>query len=51
MNNLYGASMAERISSHDYEWLSEDEIHQLYISTLDDDAELGYILEVDLRYS
>ena len=34
----------------DFKWLSVKEIESLDVMTIEDDAETGYILEVDLEY-
>ena len=48
--NLYGASMERYLPKSDFRWLSEDEIGNLNLQNIADDAETGYILEVDLEY-
>ena len=49
-NNLYGFAQMQKVPARKYRWLSADEIEQLDVETLDDDARLGYALEVDLHY-
>jgi len=50
MNNLYGTCMSDPLPEKDFEWLSEDRIQSLDILSIDDNAETGYIFEVDLEY-
>ena len=47
-NNLYGWAMSQYLPIKDFRWLSADEIAKLNIMDLKDDANIGYILEVDL---
>ena len=49
-NNLYGWAMSESLACKDFRWLTEEEISNLHIRSIADDANTGYILEVDLRY-
>lgn len=49
-NNLYGTAMIESLPTSDFRWLPDDEIVQLNVHEIDDEGELGYILEVDLNY-
>jgi hypothetical protein len=48
--NLYGWSMTEYLPMRDFCWLTTDEIGSLEIDKVPDDADTGYILEVDLEY-
>ena len=50
-NNLYGFAMIQPLPTGEFKWLSEQEIANLDITTVPDDAETGYFLEVDLEYS
>ena len=49
-NNLYGWAMIQVLPVKDFRFLDEKEIEVLNLSNIDDDAETGYILEVDLEY-
>ena len=49
-NNLYGWAMSQPLPTHGFRWLSEEEIARIRIQSLMDDAEDGYIFEVDLHY-
>ena len=49
-NNLYGWAMSQYLPYGNFRWLSEDEIQNLNVLSLDDNCEKGYILEVDLEY-
>lgn len=49
-NNLYGNALSQPLPSHDFKWLSQDDIARLNIEEEDLTASLGYILEVDLTY-
>ncbi|XP_021341715.1 uncharacterized protein LOC110442433 [Mizuhopecten yessoensis] len=50
MNNLYGTSMSESLPEKDFAWLTPEQIAQFDVSNIDDNADTGYILEVDLDY-
>lgn len=49
-NNLYGFAMCAYLPYSDFKLLSRHEIHNLDICEVPDNAEYGYILEVDLHY-
>ena len=49
-NNLYGSAMSQSLPTGDFEWLSQEEISNFNVETVQDDGEEGYILEVDLEY-
>ena len=48
--NLYGDSMQRYLPQSGFHWLSQHETESLNIQNIADDAETGYILEVDLEY-
>lgn len=49
-NNLYGHSMCQSLPESNFRFLNQCEIDKLDVSLVDDDADYGYILEVDLAY-
>ena len=49
-NNLYGWSMSQYLPVKGFRWLSEEEIKNIDVCNARDDADTGYILEVDLDY-
>ena len=51
-NNLYGWAMSQPLPTHGFRFLQPDEIETLAVEVgeLSDDAEDGYIFEVDLSY-
>ena len=49
-NNLYGLAMSQPLPIGDFKWIPEREIASLDVTTVTDDAAIGYILEVDLEY-
>ncbi|XP_033746976.1 uncharacterized protein LOC117332202 [Pecten maximus] len=49
-NNLYGWAMSQYLPTHDFVWLTDSEKDMLDITIVTDDANRGYILEVDLEY-
>lgn len=49
-NNLYGWAMSQYLPERYFQWLSTQEIEELDIMSVAEDADVGYILEVDLEY-
>ena len=49
-NNLYGYSMIQKLPTRGFRWLTNQEIEDFQISTLETTSEIGYVLEVDLEY-
>ena len=50
VNNLYGAAMLEYLPYHESEWLSDDKIDSIDFNCVSAESDVGYILEVDLKY-
>lgn len=50
INNLYGTIMSDPLPEKDFKWLTLEQIDQFDVSSIADDAQSGYILEVDLEY-
>ena len=49
-NNLYGEAMVQYLPISEFKWLSERDIQTFNVMSVKDEAEIGYILEVDLEY-
>ena len=49
-NNLYGWAMSQPLPTHEFDWLTEKEIKSIVFTKVKDDADEGYVLEVDLEY-
>ena len=49
-NNLYGYAMFQPLPTGEFKWMPENEVERLDVMSVADDAETGYILEVDLEY-
>ena len=49
-NNLYGWAMSKKLPERNFKWMTQAEIDALDVMQVSDDAETGYILEVDLEY-
>ena len=49
-NNLYGDAMTQYLPTGDFRLLDDDEVEALDLDSLGDEAEDGYIYEVDLEY-
>ena len=52
-NNLYGRAMSQPLPYAEFKWLSPTQLKPFtskYISKLDPDSEIGYMLLVDLEY-
>ena len=50
VNNLYGTAMREELPYSDFEWVDESKLANLDVTKVDDCADIGYVLEVDLEY-
>ena len=48
--NLYGHSMSQSLPVSDFSWMSKEEINSLDIMSVSNDAEYGYVFEVDINY-
>ena len=48
--NLYGWAMSQYLPTHGFRWCSPEEIMKLNVESLEDNSQLGFILEVDLEY-
>lgn len=46
-NNLYGWAMSQSLPTHDFEWLTAEDLLNLDVSSIPDDGDQGYILEVE----
>lgn len=49
-NNLYGYAMMQSLPLNKFEWCTDKDFDREKILALDDDADHGYIFEVDLDY-
>ena len=49
-NNLYGWAMSQSLPTHGFRLFQQDEISTLNLGEPSDDAEDGYIFEMDLHY-
>nr|DAC81331.1 TPA_asm: PolB [Megastigmus wasp adintovirus] len=49
-NNLYGWAMTQSLPYDCFEWVDKDYVENFNVFDIDDDAPVGYILEVDLNY-
>nr|UPO70845.1 hypothetical protein [Zygogramma bicolorata] len=48
--NLYGHSMSQPLPTHDFKWLTPEEISNLDLMGVGDNDSYGYVLEVDIHY-
>lgn len=49
-NSLYGHAMIQSLPVSDFQWMPEKDVPNLDVMTVEDDADMGYFLEVDLDY-
>ena len=49
-NNLYGHAMSQPLPTGNLRWLTREQIDNIDLTTIADDANQGYIFEVDLVY-
>ena len=47
-NNLYGHAMVQPLPVGDFQWV--EDVERFDVTTVADDADMGYIMEVDLEY-
>ena len=50
VSNLYCDAMLKYLSYDEFEWLSDDEIDNIDFNCVSAESDVGYILEVDLKY-
>ncbi|XP_049813159.1 uncharacterized protein LOC126260029 [Schistocerca nitens] len=50
VNNLYGWAMMQYLPVGKFKWLNEDQVHAFDVTSVSDEADVGYILEVDLKH-
>lgn len=50
VNNLYGWAMCQSLPYGGFRWVDEKDFEHIDVTQIADDAEEGYILEVDLEY-
>ncbi|XP_049947119.1 uncharacterized protein LOC126455272 [Schistocerca serialis cubense] len=50
VNNLYGWAMMQYLPVGNFKWLTADEVQTFNVMNVLDEADVGYILEVDLKY-
>ncbi|CAH3157887.1 unnamed protein product, partial [Porites evermanni] len=49
-NNLYGLAMIQSLPVGDFKWMDGKDIQSFNVMSVEDDADIGYFLEVDLKY-
>ena len=49
-NNLYGASMCQKMPTGNFRWLNQSDIEQMDVTKMDADGDTCYILECELEY-
>ena len=49
-NNLYGWAMSQKLPEKTFKWMSKQQLQNFDVTKVNDDADKGYILEVDLEY-
>lgn len=49
-NNLYGWAMSQALPTHDFCWLTPDEMKTIDVHSISFDGDTGYVFEVDLKY-
>ena len=49
-NNLYGWAMSQILPEKEFDWMTEQQLENFDVNSIPDDADTGYILEVDLEY-
>ncbi|KAK3099927.1 hypothetical protein FSP39_011908 [Pinctada imbricata] len=49
-NNLYGHSLCSSLPTHDFEWVENEKLRNLDITSIPREGDTGFIFEVDLEY-
>lgn len=49
-NNLYGWAMSQSLPTHDFCWLTPNEMKMIDVHSMPLDGNTGYVFEVDLKY-
>ena len=49
-NNLYGWAMSQKLPQKEFDWMTEQQLEGFDVTQVPEDADTGYILEVDLEY-
>ena len=50
-NNLYGKAMSEKLPADGFEWVEDiSEIDEHFIKNYDEDSNVGYFIEADIKY-
>lgn len=49
-NNLYGWAMSQSLPTHDFCWLTPDEMKMIDVHSMPLDGNTGYVFDVDLKY-
>ena len=51
-NNLYGWAMSQKLPAYGFEWANDlSEFNEDFIKNYDENGDIGYFLEVDIKYS
>ena len=50
-NNLHGQAMSQYLSCSRFKWLNQKEIDKFYLTSIDENSSVGYILDVSFEYS
>ena len=49
-NNLHGWAMSRPLPNGGFDWLTDDQINSLDVMNIPENSDIGYMLEVDLKY-
>ena len=50
VNNLYGFAMEKPLPKGGFRWMSQEELGNLDLQSLDEKSPKGYIFEVEIEY-
>ena len=51
VNSLYGSVMSQYLPYRGFKWLNKKEIDKSCLSLIGENSSIGFILQVDLKYS
>ena len=49
-NNLYGWAMSQKLPEKQFDWMTKQQLERFDVMQIAEDADTGYILEIDLEY-
>lgn len=48
--NLFGPIISQPLATGNFQLISTEEPYKIYVLTIDDDSNFGYVFEIDIEY-